>query len=374
MPSNIRPAVFEDCIAASALLKELGLNMPAEPAQVRVHWQRFWQSNPALQGAGPQPDLGWVMEDTEDAGTMVGFFGNIPLLYSYGTQRIIVADASQWGVLKSHRADTHLLCDAYFQQKNIDLLLVTTGIKPTGRIFEQYDSLKVPQPGYDEILFWVVNSEGFLQSILRKKNWDNAILRAGATVLSPALTFERTISRRKPSAKLKTVDRLTLSEISDDFDDLWQRKQNEAERLLACRNAACLRWHFEAPVFENKTTILACKNNRLDGYAIVVEEDAPDIGLKRLKIADVLIAGDDEDVFRSLLAEAYVLAQEKNCHVLELIGLPPHLRKIAQGAKPFSRRMPVWPAYYKPSAFDSDQLTRTDTWYLTPYDGDTLLM
>ena len=210
MPSNIRPAVFEDCIAASALLKELGLNMPAEPAQVRVHWQRFWQSNPALQGAGPQPDLGWVMEDTEDAGTMVGFFGNIPLLYSYGTQRIIVADASQWGVLKSHRADTHLLCDAYFQQKNIDLLLVTTGIKPTGRIFEQYDSLKVPQPGYDEILFWVVNSEGFLQSILRKKNWDNAILRAGATVLSPALTFERTISRRKPSAKLKTVDRLTL--------------------------------------------------------------------------------------------------------------------------------------------------------------------
>jgi hypothetical protein len=57
---------------------------------------------------------GWVLED---AGRMVGFFGNIPLLYDYAVHPIVVADASQWGLEKDYRGETPRLAEAYFTQK-----------------------------------------------------------------------------------------------------------------------------------------------------------------------------------------------------------------------------------------------------------------
>lgn len=126
-PCTVREAVFEDCEAATELLRRLGLIMPEGRDAVRAHWDRLWRTNPAMLESRPKPALGWVLED---GGRMVGFFGNVPLLYDLGGRAVMVADASQWGVEKAYRHHTPRLADAYFDQVNADLLLVTTAIKP----------------------------------------------------------------------------------------------------------------------------------------------------------------------------------------------------------------------------------------------------
>ena len=122
---QLRNASLEDTQEATELLRRLGLIMPDGKDAVRAHWKRLWIDNPAMTGNWGKPPLGWVLEKDN---RLVGFFGNIPLLYYYGKRRVIVADASQWGVEKEARQDTQILAESYFNQPNAEVLLVTTAI------------------------------------------------------------------------------------------------------------------------------------------------------------------------------------------------------------------------------------------------------
>ena len=132
---TIRDASFDDCREACALLARLGLTMPAGDEAVNAYINHLWRENPAMVRAKSKPALGWVLED---AGKMVGFFGNIRRLYHFGETPVIAAVASLWGLEKPYRVHLLRLADAYFDQQNVDVLMVTTAIKPTGRIFERH--------------------------------------------------------------------------------------------------------------------------------------------------------------------------------------------------------------------------------------------
>ena len=88
--------------------------MPEKGEATRAHWRRLWIENPAFDDDRAKPLLGLVLED---GGRMVGFFGNIPLLYFYGARPIVIANASQWGVEKPYRSQIPVLAEAYFNQK-----------------------------------------------------------------------------------------------------------------------------------------------------------------------------------------------------------------------------------------------------------------
>lgn len=367
--SQLRAATFDDCQRATELLRDLGLVMPVGEAAIDAHWRRLWIDNPAMQVGGNKPSLGWVLEDQ---GRMVGFFGNIPLLYYYGEDQVMVADASQWGVVKEYRGQTSLLADAYFSQRHVDLLLVTTGIKPTGRLFESYGADPIPQPGYDQIVYWPVDGGGFVRASLRKKNVHPALVSVLGGLGGMALDTVMAISRRGPRGSIRSVDVIGVDEIDASFDELWLTKQREMPKLLACRSADSLRWHFGG---QPKSQILVCRHDGvLKGYAAVIQEDAPKIGLKRLKIVDLFIAGDDEQILDSLLAKAYGLAKKTRCHVLEVVGLPATLRARVLRHRPLTRHMHAWPLYYKAcNDFLTEVLGPQTAWYVTPYDGDTSL-
>jgi len=370
--SQLREATFDDAQEATKLLRNLGLIMPMGEAAIDAHWRRLWIDNPAMKGDGDKPLLGWVLEDQ---GKMVGFFGNIPLLYSYGERQVIVADASQWGVEKDYRGQTSRLAEAYFSQAHVDLLLVTTGIKPTGRLFEQYGAHPIPQPDYDQVLYWPVDGGGFLRATLRKKNAPATLVSLLGGIGGLLIDSVMAISRRRPKGEASSVEVIGIDDIDDSFDHLWQTKQSEAAKLLACRSAACLRWHFGAKGMAERSQILVYRQDgALTGYAVVVQEDAPNIGLKRLKIVDFFIAGDNEQVLEALLAKAYQLVRQTGCHVLEVIGLPVLLRTQVLRHRPFVRRMPTWPLYYKAcDDYLTGVLDLEAAWYVTPYDGDTSL-
>jgi len=368
--TELREVAYEDCETATELLRDLGLIMPEGRDAVLHHWGRFWIDNPAFDLDRPNPARGWLLEDE---GRMVGFFGNIPLLYYYGDRPVIVANASQWGVEKDYRAETHRLSESYFNQKHVDLLLVTTGIKPTGRIFERYRGVPVPQADYDRVLYWVMNGADFLKAALKKKNITLGISDFAAGVCGTLLDFATSLGGLKQGFTIH-VDVINTDEINDSFDGLWLRKRGEAERLLACRSAECLRWHFGSEALASRTRILTSRDGSgLNGYAIIMREDSDKIGLKRLKIVDLFVVKDDPNIIDSLLRVAADTAQEEGCHVLEIIGLPAHLRQqILDRHHPFARRLPVWPLFYK--CIDEVlqvPLSYEQAWYVTAFDGDT---
>ncbi len=372
MSATLRQAELDDCQEATELLRRLGMIMPQGSAMIEAHWRRFWVDNPAFIDGRAKPAKGWLLEED---GRMVGFFGNIPLLYYYGDRPVVVADASQWGVEKSHRGETSHLADAYFEQSHADMLLVTTGIKPTGRIFERYGAEQIPQADYDRVMYWVVDAGGFMAAAFQKKGVPAPLASLGAALGGPLVHTALALGGRRPKPATGEIDVIGVGDLGDEFDDLWQRKRDEAPRLLACRTAHCLRWHFDPPQMAMRTRFLVHRQGRLKGYAAVMREDAPELGLKRLKIVDMFIEQDDADIFDALLFAAHEHARGEGCHVMELVGLPENLRAAALRHRPFGRSMPTWPLYYKaltPALVEP--LRKQDAWYVTPYDGDTALL
>ena len=369
----LREAEYEDCETATELLRKLGLTLPEGREEINEHWRRLWINNPALQVEESSPTRGWVLEDEE---RMVGFFGNIPLLYDYGGRPIIVAGASQWGVEQRYRVETPRLAEAYFTQKNAALLLVTTGIKPTGRIFTRYGGLPVPQPGCDQVLHWVIDPRGFLEAGLMKKGINKTVAGMVAFTGAPIARAAIVLSGHCPSGRSENIDQVRVDQIEDEFDGLWVRKRDEVNCLMASRTSESLRWHFGTKSMFQSTRLLVSRcHEELAGYAAIMRDDAANIGLKRLKIIDLFVAGNDEAVIDRLLAAAFEAAHADGCHVLELTSLPRALRHyIISNHHPCSRQMPTWPAFYKTMRDDLEAPLRDErSWYVTAYDGDTAL-
>ncbi|MBT3305295.1 MAG: hypothetical protein HN377_02320 [Alphaproteobacteria bacterium] len=375
---TLRAATIDDCIEASALLTRLGLTMPEGADSIRAYFNNLWKINPAMQAAKSEPALGWVLEDADE---MVGFFGNVPLLYEFDGNPVIVSDASLWGVHENFRSETPRLAEAYFGQTNVDLLLVTTAIKPTRRIFERFGASPVAQPDLDQVLYWVIDGTGFVRAGLRKKGQSGMASFFGGILGGMVLNARLRLGGRRPFAPLDGVTIIRPEEIDAGFDDLWRRKTREYPgRLLACRTAAALKWHFSVGRFSELTRVICFhrpgeNGTRLEGYAVLVREDAPGIGLKRLKVADLFVVGDDEAIISALLTASYEYGLAQRCHVLEVVGLPENLRGCVKKHKPLQRQMPTFPFYFKAQNTNLEgPLASADGWYVSAYDGDTTLL
>ena len=66
-PLSLRAATQDDALAATCLLRSLGLALPEDDDAARAHWARLWHDNPGMALAsslGRVPSLGWVLENT----------------------------------------------------------------------------------------------------------------------------------------------------------------------------------------------------------------------------------------------------------------------------------------------------------------------
>lgn len=368
---TVRPDEMQD---ANAFLIDMGLTLPTAPSDVDRFWAGRGQFNPALNIHDTDVPRGWVLEDD---GKMVGFFGNLPLAGVFNGKPVRIACASAWGIHPDYRDHTEAMCRAYFEQPNVDLLIVTSAIKPTARRFEQFGGAPIPQPDLAEIPFWIVDSWGFLRAAFRKKGQGKTMAWISGLLASVPLDFTMRLKGRRPYGALNHITPVGLDGVDDAFDDLWARKQKELKgRIVSVRDAAALKWCFGLGSNHSETKLIRFdKDGTLHGYVAVVTEKVPDIGLKRLKIADVLIENDDPDVARALFAAAYEYGIAKRCHVVEVIGLPPSLRALVNKHKPYSRPMPTQPFYYKVVNLAlADTAADPDGWYVSAFDGDTVIL
>src|SRR5271165_6462576 len=95
-PAKLREARFSDFDAVAELKQRWGLN-----ADSLENWERLWRRNPALLRSELPRPIGWVLEAD---GAVVGYLGNITLLYRYGDRTLTAATAHGLVVDPAYRA------------------------------------------------------------------------------------------------------------------------------------------------------------------------------------------------------------------------------------------------------------------------------
>ena len=370
----MREATSADRVQIEALLDGFQLRSATTRAWGPSWWEWLWERNPALRSDTSDFPLGWVLESN---GNIVGFFGNIPMLYRLGDRTLLTGVASHWAVLKPFRSQTDELAAAYFNQPDIDLLMVTTGIRATGRIFERHAAAPMPLCNYHQVLYWVINPAGFVAAAFRKKNIQPGLARFCGLALDPFLKTAARLAAHQPQRIPPGIqlDTIGLNEIDEEFDELWQRKRNDRSRLYAYRRAEDIRWHFECASRRSEIRVICCRRSgRLEGFAILLYEEMAEIGLSRAKLIDLFTSTDAPDLISALLTAAYDLGKAQGYHLLEMVGFTAEIHSLARRFRPLSRRYPAFPFYYKAASSKLHQeLSATEVWYPTLYDGDSSL-
>jgi len=364
-----REAQFSDFEIVAELKTRMGLS----PDTIE-NWRRLWRDNPTLRACPHPLPMGWVLESE---GRIVGYLGNIALLYQYAEKEFIATTASGFAVEPDYRAWGPSLMASFYRQPDVDLFLNTTAMPAVGKIARALRAQPLPQKDYQTVLFWVLDQYCFSKAVMRKLDINSKLVGIGGVGGLVALTFDGLIRSRQPRVLKKKllVDEIELHDIGGEFEQLWLRKKEEGHRLLANRSPEVLRWHFDVPGSKRRTCVLVCRlKERLLGYAILRDQVDPRNGLKTSSLADLVVEGDDSIVAQHLLLAAYEHAKKTKNHVFEVLGFPRYIRQICQEWKPYSRSYPASPFYYRAADRTLHQtLTMEQAWYACPFDGDTTL-
>jgi hypothetical protein len=373
-PARVREVQFSDFDAVAELKQRWGI-----AADSLENWERLWRNNPVLLGSEVERQIerpmGWVLEAD---GAVVGYLGNISLQCRYGERTLTAVAAHGLVVEPQYRAVSLTLTAAFYRQKSVDLYLCTTAVEAVGRMALAFKSATLPQPDYDSVLFWVLEPYPFAQTLMAKLNVGPATARVGSILAALAVGTDKIIRRRGPkrSSASFTISEIAPKEMGDDFDALWAEKLKERPRLLADRRQATLRWHFEIPGDRGFARVMCCHDDGdLVGYTVLRTDTDPQTGLKKSVIADTLVLGDDPETVEALWAAAYESAKSAGSHVLEVLGFPPNIREACSEWKPYLRKYPASPYYYRaadPALHAA--LSYASAWYATPFDGDETLI
>ena len=375
---RLREAVAGDYVAIAQLKARYGL--AADPARLSgadclAAYRHLFIDNPALADCRGPVTPGWVLQAGDQ---VVGYLGSIPLIYRRGHDRFLAAAACSFVVHAAHRSSSFLLASAFWRQKNVDLMMSTTANHAAGKVFSAMKCQRIPSDDYDVALFWITGATGFVTAALRKQGLSAPLARAMALPVGPFVAgAERLFGRtpRRNSRELE-IDVVSLSDIGDEFDELWERKCLENRYLLRSRDARSLQWHFARHAANNKSVeILRCRRGgRLVGYAILTSENVEPMGLRRRRLTDLIGENDTPDVLLALLREAYGLASDRGSHLLEVLGFPVAIRDVLARRRPHMRRLPTWSLYWRRASGSALGDVRAEDWYVSALDGDTSLL
>lgn len=370
-PARLREAAFDDFQQVMELRRNAGW-----PVDSMENWNRIWLRNPALEFMLTKPAIGWVLEAE---GKVVGYLGNIPILYHYRDRPLVALTGSGLVAQALYRSSTFSLNAAFYGQKIGDFFLTTTAVESVGRIARAFKSVPLPQADYDTVLFWVLDPDIFAASVVKKLGIRTSLSAVSRKLASFALRTDKTLRRRRPHRFVSrfTVKEIGVSEIGQEFDDLWAKKLAERPRLLADRRSSTLRWHFGGCRRDDESTRVLCcyDGDEFVGYAIVrCESITISKELRRSIVADMIAKEDNPEIIRALWGAAYEQAKGAGSHVFEVLGFPPEIRRISESWRPYFRKYPACPFYYKVSNPTlHDILSDANVWYASPFDGDTTL-
>jgi len=369
VPARLRAAALSDYDAITELKRRGGIVV--DPIE---NWERLWVRNPAVE-LMPGLAIGWVLEAQ---GKIIGYLGNVPLLYQYAGKTLTAVAGTGFVIDPEYRANSLTLDSAFYRQKMIDLHLATTAIEAVGKLAVAFRSAPLPQPDCDAILFWVLQPYSFAQAVVKKLDLARPFAGIGNVLTTLVVQSDKILQQRWPSQCASDLEatEVGVREIGEQFQTFWEEKLNEGPRMYADRSAATLRWHFEIPGHKGTIRVICCRRRGdLVGYAVIRNDvERPD-GLKRSLVADLLAKKDDPEIVRALIVAAFEIARRAKSDILEVIGFPEAVRRVVSESRPYLRRLPACPFYYRASdSILHRALADSSAWYACAFDGDTTLI
>jgi amino acid adenylation domain-containing protein len=365
-PPRLREATFDDYPQISALESRYGL----QPKSYE-EWTDLWSHNPAYQRASRWP-IGWVCENTDNE--IVGSIGNIPLIYEFDNQTLLVATSRSLVVDSRYRPYSFMLLSQFFHQKEVELFVNTTVNAKASRLQEVFRCARVPAGSWDRSAFWITNYRAFTASLLSKRELTGVPslsypLSAGL-FLRDALTG-RTLRSRRNGTEVQFCTRF-----DDRFDQFWEQvRKNSAGRLLASRSRDVLEWHFRNALNKNLAWVLSVSNGSdLSAYAIVCRQDNAGFGLKRMRLVDFQALPGQTGLLKLILYRTLERCQDEGIHILEAVGFSSEKLQVIESMSPHHRELASWRYFYKASNQQlADRLKNAEVWDPSFFDGDSSL-
>jgi hypothetical protein len=360
----LRESRINDYDKVKSLLHRIG--MPSESLEA---WKAYRKS-PALKKTGRSFPFGWVLEAESN---IVGYLGNIPMMYSYQGSEVFIAAIRAFAVAPEYKGHGLKLAREFLRQQEVDALLMTTANESSAAVFKYFESKPVPQAQYNEVLFLIFNSWRFLRAVFLKCRFPGAIALGAALLLAPLFKVI-TILKQKNVYSCRhdlLLKRICIDDLGEEFDKLWAVKR-EQEVFYTDRSVAMLQWRVNiAPSHYHMYG--AYLKDKFLGYILLKIEHVEHLKLKRCLVIDIF--GDFKNDENLVVLISLLVREVKDLSVdtLDIIGFPQAIRKIVKRHLPFKRTITTWP-YFK---FMTQDLVKacqnSDFWYVSLMDGDSSL-
>ncbi|MGA2040657.1 MAG: hypothetical protein ABSH42_15360 [Bryobacteraceae bacterium] len=356
--ARLRTATWGDADAIGQLMERNGLG-----ALDRAAWRTQWEAYP-FAAEFRDVAIGWVLET--ETGGVVGYLGNVHMLYDLCGRSVKGAITTAWAVDASHRSRSLQLMIAFLKQKNVDLWLDGSASLTASRVLTGMKVARIPVAGYEVPCFWAARPRGFAKAVLLRRAIPGAgILAAPAGML---LNARDTILRSGRGRVSSTMQR--LGDFDDRFETFWQNLRADPPRLRAVRTRAVLEWRFGAQLRNRCATIVAAgRDGNLTGYAVLIRRQFPDLGMDLYDVADLQSIRDDPATIRDLLLGAIAIAREDGVDAVKFMTGTPAKRAPADELRPYTYRLAFWQLYYKVQATElKAALATADAWDFSLFD------
>jgi hypothetical protein len=286
---------------------------------------------------------------------IVGYIGNIPLLYEFRGRRIVVATSQAWVVDSGFRSYSFSLLSRFFTQKNVDLFVNTTVNAYAMAPHEAFRVSRVPVGVWDHSVFWITDYRGFAASLLAQKGV------CASKMLSFPLSLGLLVKDRFAKKSLRPhrheIAVQSCTRFDARFDTFWEESQRSNSHVLrATRSRQMLEWHFQSALAENRAWVLTVEDRSgLAAYA-------------------VLLRLDNQRWVVPILSQALQRCRQEGIDMLEIVGFGPEKQRIINSIAPHRRLLSSWFYFYK--AGDphlAKALEDPQSWDPSCFDGDASL-
>ena len=355
---KIREATYKDLEDIKTLCIRNGLRVTKINEEV-------WKNHPSINDFVDVP-IGWVLEN--ESKKIVGVILNLFMTYQLNGKNYKASVVSTWAVDDNYRSDSMNLIFKWIYQKNVDLLVDNRRTERSSKILKSFKFKNVPTKDYEKIIYWVLDYPNFIKSAIKKK----LKIQIGPISIIPAaiLRFYDLVMNRNKNFYLnkKTIE---VESFDKKFDSFWN-KLPKNNKFMAERNSSSLEWHFGRGIKKKIISVLTLSNeNNLNGYIVIMRSDNKEIGLKRMKIADIQTSSNIEEDTNNLIANAIAYARKQGVHILELTGFGKKIREQALKTNPYVRTLSYSPFFYKIMSEKLKNVFSDDIeWDASLFDGD----
>lgn len=358
---KLREATLEDHAQVASLESRYGLASKSYEEWAYLHLNNPQQPEP--HSAAP---IGWVIEDGDKQ--IVGSVGNISLLYEFQGRKIRAVSGRALVADPAYRSTSLLLLDRLINQPGVELFLTNAITPASTAAFDAFECLRVPAGQWDKSAFWVTGYQGFLESLLAKKNMRLAKPLSYPLSIAGFLK-DAFVGKRLPTSDVEVK---TCSSFDDRLDDFWETlKRKNPHILLAIRSREVLEWHFKYALAKNRLWIVtAADGSRLAGYAIFDRKDNVNLGLKRVRLVDFQSLDGTATLLAPMLSWALRRCREEGIHMLENVGSWLEPGEFIDNFAPHSRKLSTWTYVYRASGSQlKESLSSRQVWSPSLFDA-----